>query len=145
MLHSSISFHHLHLEEEVVRELLKHRLELRVVERHQLLERARDVRGARLELDLELEKDELGHGQYGTVHRATNKVYCLKQIVMEAYSDDERALAALNGAGAAGHPQDRPESRRLYRLCANMGGYPDGLPCTFELLAMEVAWVLGYV
>jgi TPR repeat protein len=56
-----------------------------------------------------------------------------------------RALAALNGAGAAGHPHDRPESRRLYRLCANMGGYPDGLPCTFELLAMEVAWFLGYV
>ena len=39
----------------------------------------------------------IGRGNYGTVykvvHRATNKVYCLKQIVMEAYSDDERALA----------------------------------------------------
>ena len=39
----------------------------------------------------------------------------------------------------------RQAGRRLCRLCANMGGYPDGLPCTFELLAMEVAWVLGYV
>ena len=49
----------------------------------------------------------------------------------------------MAGVGEVGYPADRQESRRLYRTCARLGGYPDGLPCQFESFAMEIRWVLS--
>ena len=37
-------------------------------------------------------------------------------------------------------PENRTESRRLYQLCSV--GYPDGVPCQIENLAMEAWWCL---
>jgi hypothetical protein len=45
-----------------------------------------------------------------------------------------------SGGGAAGG--GRPEARRLYAECAEVGGYPDGLPCTVEAYGMELAWLM---
>ena len=54
-----------------------------------------------------------------------------------------RALGHMAGVGEVGYPADRQESRQLYRTCARLGGYPDGLPCQFESFAMEIRWVLS--
>mmetsp|Transcript_69228 Transcript_69228/g.156490 ORF Transcript_69228/g.156490 Transcript_69228/m.156490 type:complete len:148 (-) Transcript_69228:50-493(-) len=41
---------------------------------------------------------------------------------------------------AEGVPPDRAVSRKLYGQCAEQGGYPDGLPCQLEAMAVELAW-----
>ena len=51
-------------------------------------------------LDLELEKEELGHGQYGTVHRATNKLtrghFAVKVCHKAKIASKAEELALLN-------------------------------------------------
>mmetsp|Transcript_41663 Transcript_41663/g.70815 ORF Transcript_41663/g.70815 Transcript_41663/m.70815 type:complete len:447 (+) Transcript_41663:542-1882(+) len=45
------------------------------------------------------------------------------------------------GEGSGG----RPEARRLYAVCAELGGYPYGLPCAVEAYGMELVWLTGDV
>ena len=96
---------------------------------------------------------ELGHcesgtgGWGGTCGPEPNRVAAAQWYARAAEHKDLegiKALAFVYGRGLNRQPYilNVTKSRELYTQCAELGGYPDGMPCEVERWAMEVLWLV---